>query len=546
MMRSKRRGRGGGAGVAVAGSRRPAAAAGAAAATAAARCAMGRPTAGTGERQTAGTKARAADRKQIRSRGWVAMIGHLKAEPGRDNGLNVMADAPRYRFGPLERRGMLAGSAAGPSSSSSADVTGLCRCCSSFRTLPIGAGARGASLVAAIGALRRRSSRWAGRTPDEWLPVVVSWVGCAVSADDVVRLASSRRGLDRSELDSTAPDFPRSLSDVVDLVPRGSGYGPAHRRAEGPPQPAPTRESLPSRGSRSLCWTAPRRRGGCRRGRASSPASRARAEPFTASNGWSGRFPIPATRSASTSRRTSRCPLDSALARSYLEVVDQAGPVTQEHEVFVALQIHAGRSGRAVKAAGGGDPAPARCCAERLAALSIEPVGDRRHGGRRPHAAARRARCSAVPSTRRCRQRPRAAWRRTTRTVPGLARSTRGRWRRTRPGRRYRTDSGVARHLLDRGVAADRRRSRLPGAALLLRTEAMRTRVAHDGAGQPAQGDPHRSSRRARPRRPTRSSAAGRFRHHHAPPQGAGLPRRPRARSVATVTPSIASPASSP
>ena len=36
-------------------------------------------------------------------------------------------------------------------------------------------------------------------------------------------------------------------------------------------------------------------------------------------------------------------PLDSVIARSYLEVVDEAGPVTQEHEIFVAVQIHAGR-----------------------------------------------------------------------------------------------------------------------------------------------------------------------------------------------------------
>jgi hypothetical protein len=63
-------------------------------------------------------------------------------------------------------------------------------------------------------------------------------------------------------------------------------------------------------------------------------------------------------------------PLDSPLARSYLEIVDEAGPVTQEHEVFVAVQIHAARSARAIKAAGGGDHGACEVLRRELSALA--------------------------------------------------------------------------------------------------------------------------------------------------------------------------------
>ncbi|MCA1705066.1 MAG: hypothetical protein LC808_18115, partial [Actinobacteria bacterium] len=68
-------------------------------------------------------------------------------------------------------------------------------------------------------------------------------------------------------------------------------------------------------------------------------------------------------------------PLDSAIARSYLEVVDQAGPTTQEHEVFIAVRVHAGRSSRAVKLAGGGDQGACELLRRELAALSSSLMG---------------------------------------------------------------------------------------------------------------------------------------------------------------------------
>jgi hypothetical protein len=68
-------------------------------------------------------------------------------------------------------------------------------------------------------------------------------------------------------------------------------------------------------------------------------------------------------------------PLESPLARSYLEVVDEAGPVTQAHEVFIALQIDAGRNARSIKAAGGGDVGACEVLRRELTSLSASLMG---------------------------------------------------------------------------------------------------------------------------------------------------------------------------
>jgi Putative type VII ESX secretion system translocon, EccE len=48
-------------------------------------------------------------------------------------------------------------------------------------------------------------------------------------------------------------------------------------------------------------------------------------------------------------------PIRSAVARSYLEVLADAAPVTSSHETFIAVQIHASKAASAIRAAGGGD-----------------------------------------------------------------------------------------------------------------------------------------------------------------------------------------------
>lgn len=63
-------------------------------------------------------------------------------------------------------------------------------------------------------------------------------------------------------------------------------------------------------------------------------------------------------------------PLDSPIVRSYLEVLDDASPVSHQHEVLVALQISASRAGRAVKTAGGGDAGACEVLRREVTSLS--------------------------------------------------------------------------------------------------------------------------------------------------------------------------------
>ncbi|HEY2333642.1 MAG TPA: SCO6880 family protein [Solirubrobacterales bacterium] len=81
-------------------------------------------------------------------------------------------------------------------------------------------------------------------------------------------------------------------------------------------------------------------------------------------------------------KRDRSVPLDSNLVRSYIELLESAAPVTQEHEVLLALQIDQRRGGREVKRLGGGDEGAcelllreAEALAQRLATAEITVFG---------------------------------------------------------------------------------------------------------------------------------------------------------------------------
>src|SRR5205807_9548562 len=48
-------------------------------------------------------------------------------------------------------------------------------------------------------------------------------------------------------------------------------------------------------------------------------------------------------------------PASTPAARSYLDLLSRAAPVTERHDVLLAVAVHAGRSSRAIRGAGGGD-----------------------------------------------------------------------------------------------------------------------------------------------------------------------------------------------
>jgi hypothetical protein len=81
-------------------------------------------------------------------------------------------------------------------------------------------------------------------------------------------------------------------------------------------------------------------------------------------------------------KRDRTVPLDSSLVRSYIELLESAAPVTQEHEVLLALQIDQRRGGREIKRLGGGDEGAcellmreAEALAQRLGAAEITVFG---------------------------------------------------------------------------------------------------------------------------------------------------------------------------
>lgn len=70
-----------------------------------------------------------------------------------------------------------------------------------------------------------------------------------------------------------------------------------------------------------------------------------------------------------------RVPAQGSVMRSYLELIDHAGAATQDHELLVCVQVDARRGGRQMKKLGQRDGLDAGACA--LLIRELEAVGDR-------------------------------------------------------------------------------------------------------------------------------------------------------------------------
>lgn len=279
-----------------------------------------------------------------------------------------MTDAPRYRFGQLERRGVLAG-LRGPQLGiiSASALLSLV----TVRSLPVGSGLVSSVLIALLGA-GIAFVPIAGRPVDEWLPVLSAWAVRAVARQ---RIFTSRQPSSGATLRADEqPDLPGSLSGLAILS-----------------------HEVP--GTSSRIGVLKDRRNGTYTGvlsvRGKSFALLDRPEKVRRLSSWAGilsglareggavhriqwverTVPDPGNEIGEYLKDNIAVPLDSAIARSYLEVVDEAGPTTQEHEVFVALQINVAKANRAVKAAGGGDFGACEVLRRELMALSTNLLG---------------------------------------------------------------------------------------------------------------------------------------------------------------------------
>jgi hypothetical protein len=254
------------------------------------------------------------------------------------------AELPRYRFGPLERRGLVAGWRGGQLA---AVALSLVVAVAILRASPTVAGLAVSLVVVGVGIA---VACWPvrGQTAEQWLPTVVQWaapgraarrrylsqVPClgVVSESELpptlagCRILQPPAGVGGPRIGVVHDGRARTYTAVVALKSRAFvllGEEDKHRRVD--------------------AWA--RVLGGL--AREGSAVHRVQ---------WVERA-LPDDGDVMTRYLSDglALPLTSPPARSYLDLLSRAAPVAERHDVLLAVAVHAGRSGRAVRAAGGGD-----------------------------------------------------------------------------------------------------------------------------------------------------------------------------------------------
>jgi hypothetical protein len=256
------------------------------------------------------------------------------------------ADATRrYRFGPLERRGLVAGWRGGQIAVVAA---ALVVAVGVLRSRPSTVGATAAFVVVAL-AVAAVTWPVAGRTAEQWAPEAARHLE--------VRYRQRRRR--RRDAFSTLRVIDVDLSSAAGTAPRsgpgGSGAGVIHDIAA---QTYTAVLSVSGPGFVLLGATDKTRRVG---GWSAVLASLARDSSAVHRVQWIERS-LPDDGAEVRRHVADRAVMheDSAPRRSYDALVEKEVAAVHRHEVLVAVTVHAGRSGRAVRSAGGG---PGGACA---------------------------------------------------------------------------------------------------------------------------------------------------------------------------------------
>jgi hypothetical protein len=297
-------------------------------------------------------------------------------------------EAQRYRFGPLERRGVIGSLRPGQVFVMASSLAGA------VVLMRLLAGGPGLLAAFALAVAAAAFCFWpiAGRSVEEWLPVAGRYGTRRVTGRQSYRASAPLAGV---KVDETGRPEP-----VVSL-----------------PEPAQALELLaaPFRGEpvgvvkdrRVRSYTA------VLAVKVTSFGLLDRAEQESRQGSWGGvlaslaREGSPVTRVQWVERTVpadgdeigrylgdawdrGAVPLDSLPMRSYLELVGAAPAVTRDHELFVCLQIDAKRAWRQIKRTGGKQGADAGACAvllrevealaERLATADVQVIGVLRPG----------------------------------------------------------------------------------------------------------------------------------------------------------------------
>ena len=274
-----------------------------------------------------------------------------------------MADVPRYRFGPLERRGVLAGLRP---SQLIVLGTGAILVIGVSQVLPPGTALLGMLGIVLLFALLAFVPV-GGRPLDEWLPILTSWLlvvrrrrfisatpvsGTTTFLEPQPSLPPTLKGV--AILSHPSPDSSGNIGVIKDA--RGGTFtgvlsvkGKSFALLDGP-----------EKARRLAAW-------------AGILSGLAREGGLVHRFQWVERtVPDTGDEIGRHLKENLAVPLDSVIARSYLEVVDDAGPVTQEHETFIALQINAARAARSIRTAGGGDSAACELLRRELVSLTTK------------------------------------------------------------------------------------------------------------------------------------------------------------------------------
>jgi Putative type VII ESX secretion system translocon, EccE len=262
------------------------------------------------------------------------------------------AELPRYRFGPLERRGLVAGWRGGQLA---AVATSLVLAVGVLRARPTVAGLGIALVGVGLGVT---VACWpvGGRTTEQWLPVAGRWSALAVRRrrrylSEVPRLGSGAGCGGRSRPE---PDVPPVLAGCRILQPPvsvgGMRIGVVHDAR------ARTYAAVLAVQSHAFVLLGADDKHRRVDAWAKVLAGLAREGSAVHRVQWVERsLPDDGDAMARYLAEGLTLPTTSPAARSYLDLLSQAAPVTERHDVLLAVSVHAGRSSRAIRGAGGGD-----------------------------------------------------------------------------------------------------------------------------------------------------------------------------------------------
>lgn len=286
--------------------------------------------------------------------------------------------ARRYRFGPLEQRSLVGPLGAGQVAIVAvAAVLGL-GCLYLLRSF-LGLAVALLALCAAGAAIFIPLS---GRTAEEWAPVLVRWLLRSYRSGSAYRSSAPSAGVRASENgEAYELSLPPELEGLQLLsAPYGSEeVGVIRDRHQG----TYTAALAVRAGAFALRDSAEQERALDAWGGVLASCAR-EGSPLRRMQWIERALPAQGDELAAylQEKRDRSVPLDSNLVRSYIELLEAAAPVTQEHEVLIAFQIDQRRGARELKRLGGGDEAAcellmreAEALAQRLGSAEITVHG---------------------------------------------------------------------------------------------------------------------------------------------------------------------------